>query len=163
MRSLGEETHRVLTLASVIGRDFDLDLLERVAEIDADQLMDLCDGAVEAQVLRERDRGAGYTFAHALIERTLYDNVSANRRARAHRAIAEALEVLTHGEPGPQVGELAYHWAQATRPRTLARRSPMPGRPAPGHSPPSLPLRPCVGTARRSRCSMARCPADDGR
>ncbi len=114
--SLGEETHRVLTLASVIGRDFDLDLLERVAEIDADHLMDLCDSAVEAQVLRERDRGAGYTFAHTLIERTLYDNVSANRRARAHRAIAEALEVLTEGEPGPRVGELAYHWAQATRP-----------------------------------------------
>jgi class 3 adenylate cyclase len=116
VRSLGEETHRVLTLASVIGRDFDLDLLERVAEVDTDHLIDLCDGAVEAQVLRERDRGAGYTFAHALIERTLYDAVSANRRARAHRAIAEALEDITEGEPGPRVGELAYHWAQATRP-----------------------------------------------
>jgi tetratricopeptide (TPR) repeat protein len=116
VRSLGEETYRVLTLASVIGRDFDLDLLERVAEMDADQLVDLCDAAVEAQVLRERDRGAGYTFAHALIERTLYDNVSANRRARAHRSVAEALEDLTQGEPGPRVGELAYHWAQATRP-----------------------------------------------
>ncbi len=116
VHSLGEETTRVLTLASVIGRDFDLDLLERVADVDADQLVDLCDAAVEAQVLRERDRGAGYTFAHALIERTLYDNVSANRRARAHRAVAAALEDLTQGEPGPRVGELAYHWAQATRP-----------------------------------------------
>ena len=116
VRSLGEETHRVLTLASVIGRDFDLDLLERVAEIDADRLVDLCDSGVDAQVLRESDRGDGYTFAHALIERTLYDGLSANRRARAHRAVADALEEITEGDPGPRVGELAYHWSQATKP-----------------------------------------------
>lgn len=116
VRSLGEETHRVLTMASVIGRDFDLDLLERVAEVDSDQLVDLCDGAVEAQVLRESDRGQGYTFAHALIERTLYDGLSSNRRARAHRAVADALEDITGGDPGPRVGELAYHWSQATKP-----------------------------------------------
>ena len=116
VRSLGEETHRVLTLASVIGRDFDVDLLERVAEVDPDSLVDLCDGAVDAQVLRESDRGPGYTFAHALIERTLYDGLSSNRRARAHRAVADALEEITKGDPGPRVGELAYHWSQATKP-----------------------------------------------
>lgn len=121
VRSIGEETHRVLTLASVIGRDFDLELLERVVDVDADHLVDLCDAGVDAQVLRESDRGSGYTFSHALIERTLYDALSANRRARAHRAIAEALEDLTQGDPGPRVGELAYHWAQATRPADTAK------------------------------------------
>ena len=121
VRSLGPETYRVLSLASVIGRDFDLDLLVRVAEVGADDLMDLCDAAVAAQVLRDRDRADGYTFAHALIERTLYDELSSNRRARAHRAIAEALEDLTEGEPGPRVGELAHHWGQATRPTDVAK------------------------------------------
>ena len=121
VRSLGAETYRVLTLASVIGRDFDLDLLVRVAEMGADDLMDLCDAAVGAQVLRDSDRTDGYTFAHALIERTLYDELSSNRRARAHRAIAEALEDLTEGEPGPRVGELAHHWGQATRPTDVAK------------------------------------------
>ncbi len=113
VRSLGRETHQVLTLASVIGRDFDLDVLERVSGVADDRLLDLCDGAASSQILRDRERGNGYTFAHALIAHTLYDDLSAARRARAHRAVAEAIEELTKGEPGPRVGELAYHWAQA--------------------------------------------------
>jgi class 3 adenylate cyclase/tetratricopeptide (TPR) repeat protein len=115
VRSLGPQTHRVLTLASVIGRDFDLDLLERVAGADGENLLDLCEAAVDVQLLRERERGDGYTFSHALIGHTLYDDLSAARRSRAHRAVAEALEELTGGDPGPLVGELAYHWAHATR------------------------------------------------
>jgi class 3 adenylate cyclase/tetratricopeptide (TPR) repeat protein len=114
VRSLGPETHRVLTLASVIGRDFDLDLLERVAGAEGDVLLDLCEAAADVQLLRERERGDGYTFSHALIGHTLYDDLSAARRSRAHRAVAEALEAMTGGDPGPRVGELAYHWAQAT-------------------------------------------------
>ena len=121
VRSLGSETHHVLTLASVIGRDFDLDLLERVTELHDTRLVELCDTAVAAQVLNDRDRGDGYTFAHALIAHTLYDDLSAPRRARAHRAVAEAMEELTDGEPGLKVGELAYHWAQATTPRDMSK------------------------------------------
>jgi class 3 adenylate cyclase/tetratricopeptide (TPR) repeat protein len=121
VRSLGAETHRVLTQACVIGRDFDLDVLERVTDVEEGRLVDLCDGAVRAQILRDRDRGDGYSFAHALIAHTLYDDLTAARRARAHRAVAEAMEALTDGEPGPRVGELAYHWAQATLPRDASK------------------------------------------
>lgn len=42
--------------------------------------------------------------------------MSANRRARTHERVAEALEELTAGRVGDRVGELAYHWANATRP-----------------------------------------------
>lgn len=121
VRSLGPEAHHVLTLASVIGRDFGLDVLERVADVDETDLIDLCDAAVNAQILRERERGDGYTFAHALIGHTLYDDLSAARRARVHGAVAEAIEALAEGEPGPRVGELAYHWSQATRPRDAGK------------------------------------------
>jgi class 3 adenylate cyclase/tetratricopeptide (TPR) repeat protein len=112
---LGPEHKRVLTMGSVIGRDFDVDLLERVVDSDIDHLIDLCDAAVAARVLRENERG-GYTFAHALIERALYDELSGNRRARAHRAVAEALEELHGDQPGALAGQLAYHWSKAVRP-----------------------------------------------
>jgi class 3 adenylate cyclase len=121
VRSLGSETHRVLTLASVIGRDFDLDVLERICGVDDQRLLDLCDAAVSVQILRDRDRGDGYTFAHALIAHTLYDDLSGARRVRAHRAVAEAVEQLTEGAPGPRVGELAYHWSQASGPGDTAK------------------------------------------
>ena len=60
-----------------------------------------------------------YTFAHALIEHALYDDLSAGRRARAHRTVAEALEEICGDDPAERIGELAYHWAQ---------RHPAPGR-----------------------------------
>jgi class 3 adenylate cyclase/tetratricopeptide (TPR) repeat protein len=113
---LGPETQQVLTLASVIGRDFDLDLLERVVDVDADHLVDLCDAAVGAAVLEEQTGGEGYTFVHALIYRSLYDTLSRNRQARAHRWIAHALEELCGDDPGDRIGQLAHHWARATRP-----------------------------------------------
>ncbi len=57
-----------------------------------------------------------YTFSHALIEHTLYDGLSAGRRGRAHRAVAEALEELCGDDPGIGVGQLAHHWAHAQPP-----------------------------------------------
>ena len=112
---LGDDSQRVLTLAAVIGRDFDTELLSRVAELDEDAVIDLCDQAVTAAVLTESD--GRYSFAHALIEHTLYDSLSTNRRARSHQRVADALEELYGDDPGERVGELAYQWAHATQPR----------------------------------------------
>ena len=67
-------------------------------------------------MLTEADVAGRYTFAHALIEHTLYDDLSAGRRARTHRAVAEALEEICGDDPGERIGELAYHWAHATQP-----------------------------------------------
>jgi class 3 adenylate cyclase/tetratricopeptide (TPR) repeat protein len=112
---LGDDSQRMLTLAAVIGRDFDTELLSRVAELDEDNVIDLCDQAVTAAVLIESD--GRYSFAHALVEHTLYDSLSTNRRARSHQRVADALEELCGDDPGERVGELAYHWAHATQPR----------------------------------------------
>ena len=112
---LGEQTQRMLSLAAVIGRDFDSEVLARVADLDEDAVIDLCDQAVTAAVLTEA--GGRYSFAHALIEHTLYDTLSTNRRARSHQKVADALEELCGEDPGERVGELAYHWAHATQPR----------------------------------------------
>ena len=90
LATLGPDTERVLALGAVIGRDFDIALLAAVAQMDEDPLIDLCDAAVTAAVLATTDRPDRYTFAHALIEHTLYDSLSPARRARAHRAVAEA-------------------------------------------------------------------------
>lgn len=116
VRWLGDDVYRVLSMAAVIGRDFDLDLLGHVVDVDSDELLDMCDRAVSAAVLREGAQTDWYTFTHALIERSLYDELSASRRARAHLSVAEALEELLAGDPGGRVGELAHHWARATRP-----------------------------------------------
>jgi class 3 adenylate cyclase/tetratricopeptide (TPR) repeat protein len=112
---LGEEATSVLSLAAVIGRDFDLDLLAAVADVDEDRLLDLLDEAMAANVVSEV-AGGRFTFDHALIEHTLYGDLSATRRQRAHRRIGEALEGLAGDDSDGRVAELAYHWGEATRP-----------------------------------------------
>ena len=112
---LGTEATRMLVAASVIGRDFDLQVLGSVAELDEDELLDELDAAVGAALITEpRGTPGRFSFAHTLIQRALYDELTAARRQRWHRRIAEALEALP--DPDDHVAELAYHWSAATPP-----------------------------------------------
>ena len=118
---LGKDAGRLLSVASVIGRDFDLDLLARATKTDEDDLLDILDAAAAVALVREVADSGRYTFAHALVQHTLYEDLGRNRRARAHRQVAEALEDLCGDRPGPRVGELARHWIAATQPIDLAK------------------------------------------
>ncbi len=119
---LGLVAGRILSTAAVIGRDFDVDLLVQAADMPEDQLLDLLDTAVAAALVREgRGRPGQYTFAHALIQRTLYEELGPTRTARVHRRIGEALEQLCGPLPGPRVGELAHHWFYGRRPGDLTK------------------------------------------
>ncbi len=119
---LGKAVSRVLPLAAVIGREFDLDLLARVAELTEDELLDLLDTATAVALVREVPSVPGrYCFAHALIQHTLYQDLGVTRLARAHRQVAEAIEAIVGDRPRPRVGELAYHWFRATQPVNTAK------------------------------------------
>lgn len=111
---LSEECNRVLATASVIGREFRLDVLERVSDLAGDRLLEALEEAVGARVVVEVAGAAGrYSFSHALIRQTLYDELSATRRVRLHRRIAEVLEALFGAKPEHHLVELAYHFLQA--------------------------------------------------
>jgi class 3 adenylate cyclase/tetratricopeptide (TPR) repeat protein len=119
---LGQDAGRVLAVASVIGRDFDLDLLARSARVSEDDLLDILEAAAAVALVREPTEVSGrYSFAHALIQHTISEDMGPNRRARAHRHVAEALEDLCGGRPGARVGELARHWVAATQPMDRAK------------------------------------------
>jgi DNA-binding SARP family transcriptional activator len=109
---LGGTTHRVLRVAAVIGRQFDVDTLAAVAEIPPDELVELLDAAVAASVLVNPD-GDRFLFAHALIERALYAELLPARRVRTHRSVARWLEQRSGADPGDRTRELAHHWAEA--------------------------------------------------
>ncbi|MEE8370356.1 MAG: hypothetical protein V3S00_06280, partial [Dehalococcoidia bacterium] len=113
---LSEECNRVLTIASVVGREFGLDALERVSDLTGDRLLEVLEEAVGARVVTEVPRAVGrYSFTHALIRETLYEELGTTRRVRLHRQIGEVLESLHGDNLEPHLAELAHHFSEAAQ------------------------------------------------
>jgi tetratricopeptide (TPR) repeat protein len=117
LNRLSEECNRVLTTASVIGREFSLDLLDSLIEwADEDRLLDLLEQALSTHVIEEIPKTLGqYRFSHALIKETLSEEMSATRRIRLHARISESLEQLYGPDAQAHADEIIYHLAQAER------------------------------------------------
>jgi DNA-binding SARP family transcriptional activator/tetratricopeptide (TPR) repeat protein len=114
LRRLSRDCSRLLTLASVLGREFRLEALERLSELGGDELVDLLDEAMSARVLASVPGTRTHLrFAHALIRETLYDELTTPRRVQLHRRAGEALEDLYGQEPEPHLAELAHHFFEA--------------------------------------------------
>jgi class 3 adenylate cyclase len=116
LRQLGEDTKRTLAAAAVLGRQFDVDVLERMAaaDDDDDETLDALDAALSAQVLVDVPDVVGrFAFSHALIRETVYEQVSAARRPGLHQRAGEALQELRAAQPDAHAAQLAQHFAEA--------------------------------------------------
>jgi DNA-binding SARP family transcriptional activator len=119
---LGRASAANLSLAAVIGRDFDLDLLLAAAETTADELLDILEEAATVALVREpADRPGWYSFSHALIQRTLYEGAGASRRTLYHRKVFDVLRQWSQDGPGSRpsavaASELARHLVACARP-----------------------------------------------
>jgi tetratricopeptide (TPR) repeat protein len=111
---LGDDVERVLRFAAVVGRDFDVDVLARVADVDEDPLLNLLEVAAAAGLIAEVD-GGRFRFVHALIRNTLYRDQGATRRQRTHQRVAQVLEEL-YADDAERAAEIANHWIASTRP-----------------------------------------------
>ena len=118
---LSEECNRILTTGAVIGREFGLRLLEKVAEVKGDRLLEALEEAMGARVIAELPRLIDqYWFSHALIRETLYEELSTTRRVRLHRQIGEALEEMdAEGNLPPSLPTIS---ARRRRLATLIKR-----------------------------------------
>jgi hypothetical protein len=100
-----------LRVAAVIGRDFDAALHERVVALDEDEYLNALDEALSTGLVVEIGSDASYSFSHALIRETLYEGMSAARRARIHRRVGEALEAGADSDRN--LVALAHHFTRA--------------------------------------------------
>jgi DNA-binding NarL/FixJ family response regulator len=109
--------NQLLTMAAVIGREFDLKEVNRLCEAQSEeQVLELLEEAVAARVIEEVPQAIGrYQFTHALIRATLYDEVTVARRVRLHRRIGEVLEALYATDLEPYLAPLAYHFSAAAQ------------------------------------------------
>jgi tetratricopeptide (TPR) repeat protein/predicted Ser/Thr protein kinase len=110
---LSETCHRLFGLAAVVGREFDFSVLQALADVPEERILDAIDEGVDAHLIQEVAAAPGrYAFTHALIRETLYGQLTGTRRIRLHRRVAEALERLA--APGHKpLADLAYHYGQS--------------------------------------------------
>ena len=76
LTNLSEECNKVLSIAAVIGREFRLDVLEKVAGITEEEVYKALEEAKGTAIVEERSAvgvAITYRFAHAFFRQTLYE------------------------------------------------------------------------------------------
>ena len=107
---LPADSQRLLSVASVVGRTFDLDVVARVAESDLGEVLESLDAPVEAGLVAPDPAvPTRFRFSHALVAEALETELAPSRRARLHAATAEALSALRVAALEVHLAELAHH------------------------------------------------------
>jgi tetratricopeptide (TPR) repeat protein len=110
---LGPDAKRMLTMASALGIEFDLAVVQSAAGLERERLMAVIGEALAAGLLRAVSGAVGrYAFFHALVRRSLYEDLTPLARIELHRRLAAILEVLPGTRPD-RLAELAHHFLQA--------------------------------------------------
>jgi DNA polymerase III delta prime subunit len=114
MADLPDETVAVLRVAAVIGREFNLRVLERTSRLGIARLLDILASAEDAGVICEDAAlPRRYAFVHGLVRETLYDDLAPGTRLELHQSIGGVLEELYRNDLDPHLSEIAHHLALA--------------------------------------------------
>jgi DNA-binding SARP family transcriptional activator len=109
LNRLPDDVQTVLGVASVIGRQFDLDVLAQACGLDLDRTLEALEAALATRIVVDSGP-ARYRFTHALVSETLYADLAPTRRVRLHGRVAAAIEATWPGDLQPHYNELAYHY-----------------------------------------------------
>jgi len=118
---LPEKAQDILRHASIIGREFDWDVLKEISDLDEDALIDALEGAERAQLIEEVRQPVGpghrtaprFAFVHALVQHALQEGLIGLRRQRLHGRVAQTLERLYPDSLDELAPRLGRHFAEA--------------------------------------------------
>jgi DNA-binding CsgD family transcriptional regulator len=129
---LPDDAAQVLSVAAVIGREFEVAILASALEADGLPVMEALDQAEAARlvtIVPGADASLRYRFEHDLIRDTLIGDLGRAVRVRLHHRVGEALEDRWRIDLEGHLSELANHFVQAapsggvTKALTYARRA----------------------------------------
>jgi predicted ATPase/class 3 adenylate cyclase len=111
---LGAQGKRAVQLASVIGRQFLVRLLERLSGLSG-QLNGLLAELQKLELIYQQGLipEPAYVFKHAMIQEVAYNSLLERQRKDLHGAVGEAIESLFPERLSEHYEELAHHFAQA--------------------------------------------------
>jgi DNA-binding winged helix-turn-helix (wHTH) protein/tetratricopeptide (TPR) repeat protein len=118
---LSDDCRRMLAVASTIGREFRVALLESVGSHVAppilhSRLLECLAEAESAEIIKKQRGSIGrHAFTHGLMRETLYDSLMASEQARFHELVGKGLEELFQSDLESHAAELAHHFLQVAR------------------------------------------------
>jgi tetratricopeptide (TPR) repeat protein len=115
-RGAGAEAHRVLAVASILGRSFDPRILAGMLDADVAEVLERVEALCSRRLLAPC--GERFDFRHDLIREVIAGSLSVARRKYLHARALEALEVAA-----ADLGELAHHAEAAGAPERALRYS----------------------------------------
>ena len=110
LRRLSPACNEALEIASVVGREFTMEILEAASGLGRESLAEALDESQRAGLIDEVASG-GFRFAHTLTQEAVYAEQGAHRRAQLHGRVGEALERLHAADP--HLADLARHFSSA--------------------------------------------------
>jgi pilus assembly protein CpaF len=112
LERLSEPAQRMLVAAAVVGRDFDIALLEAFGELSGHELREALDEATRGHFLTSAppDR---YRFGHELVRQRVLAVLPLPRLQAYHLAVADTLERVYGKSANERAGEIGYHLYQA--------------------------------------------------
>ncbi|HNF36904.1 MAG TPA: AAA family ATPase, partial [Anaerolineales bacterium] len=116
---LSEMARHILHLAAVIGHEFDLELVQRVAGETEVKTLDAIEELQAAQLIRTL-AGGTFAFDHSLTMQVTLKDMSDARRFAHHRQVGETLESLHHDNLDAVSGLIARHFAEGNLPARAA-------------------------------------------
>lgn len=111
LASLSPLAYRLAGLASVIGRSFDLTLLQQASIETEQQIIDGLDELWQQGIVRTHGPQR-YDFSHDRIREVAYLTVGPVQRPQWHRQVAQALEMLYAQDLTPVSAQLAFHYEE---------------------------------------------------
>ncbi len=121
---LSEATNRILSVAAVNGREFRLDVLQQIAGLPEEELLNALEEAKDVSLIEERTAVGAvvtYRFTHAFFRQTLYDETIAPRRIHLHQQVGAALEQVYGRRLEEHAAELAEHFSYSSTPEDLTK------------------------------------------
>jgi len=109
---LSEPAQRMLVAAAVVGRDFDIGLLEAFGELSGHELRDALEEATRGRFLVSIG-SVRYRFAHDLIRQRVVAPLPLPRLQAYHLAVADTLERVYGKAAQQHADEIGYHLYQA--------------------------------------------------
>lgn len=103
---LEPETRQLLEAAAVLGREFAVSPLARIAQIAELDARALVEPAANAGIIEPLEQPPRWRFTHVLLRQGLYDDLPDARRCSLHAAAADELE---RRAGDAQLAEIAHH------------------------------------------------------